>query len=165
LLHPRLLVGAANNNDAKKSPVERSGKRDSAGSTVGWIPRGGLVDRKQRSNIGPAVTAGPTEELRLEVGQPDVVRPLAGVDRDRMGAAKVLAIDQQPGRAGLPHFPESDFLFTHADPRHWSMAHQSAARSASASRYSLRARDGIDVMPFAFFENENGNRRVASVSH
>jgi hypothetical protein len=25
-----------------------------------------------------------------------------------------LAIDQQPARAGPPHFPESDFQFTHA---------------------------------------------------
>jgi hypothetical protein len=51
--------------------------------------------RKQRSDIGAAVPAGPTGELRLEIGQPNIIRPLAGVDRDRMGAAIVLAIDQR----------------------------------------------------------------------
>jgi hypothetical protein len=40
-----------------------------------------------------------------------------------MGAAIIGTIDQKPGRAGLPHFPESDFLFTHASPLHWSMAY------------------------------------------
>jgi len=40
-----------------------------------------------------------------------------------MGAFVVAAVDEKPARARLPHFPESDFLFAHADPLHWSMAY------------------------------------------
>jgi hypothetical protein len=36
-----------------------------------------------------------------------------------MGAPVVAAVDEKPAMAGRPHFPESDFLFTHARPRHW----------------------------------------------
>jgi hypothetical protein len=73
---------------------------------------------KVRTNVGAAVTAGPTGKLRLEIGQADVIRPPAGVDRDRMGAAIVCTVDEKPGRARLPHFTESDFLLTHAaNPR------------------------------------------------
>jgi len=78
---------------------------------VGRIPRGGLVDRKQRSNIGAAVPTSLTGELRLEVGQPDIIRPLAGIDHYRMRALVVAAVDEKPGRARRPHFPESDFRF------------------------------------------------------
>jgi hypothetical protein len=42
------------------------GKR--LGSTVGGIPRGGLVDRKQRSHIRGAVATSLAGEARLEVG-------------------------------------------------------------------------------------------------
>jgi hypothetical protein len=64
---------------------------------------------KAGSNVGAAVPAGPTGELRLEIGQPDIIRPLAGVDRDRMSAVIVLAIDQQPARGS--HFADRDFQF------------------------------------------------------
>jgi hypothetical protein len=80
---------------------------------MGGVPRCGLVDRKQRSNIRAAVPTNLTGELRLKIGQPDVIRPLAGVDHNRMSTAIVCTVDQKPGGAGLPHFPESDFLFAH----------------------------------------------------
>jgi hypothetical protein len=63
-----------------------------------------------------------------------MIGPTIGVDHDRMRAFVIGAVDEKPGRAGLPHFAESDFLFTHASPRRWNMAYQSAAETASASR-------------------------------
>ena len=33
---------------------------------------------------------------------------------DRVCAFVIAAIDQEPSRTGRPHFPEGDFLFTHA---------------------------------------------------
>ena len=82
---------------------------------------------EHRPDVGASVPARLTGELRFKIGYPDVIRPGVPVDRYRMGAAKVLAKDQQPGRAGLPHFPESDFLFTHASPRHGAEAHRSTS--------------------------------------
>jgi len=80
-------------------------------STVGGIPRSGLVDRKQRSNIRAAVPASLTSEPGHKIGEPNVIRPGGGVDHYRMRALVVATVNQQPARAGLPHFPESDFLF------------------------------------------------------
>jgi hypothetical protein len=66
---------------------------------VGGIPRGGLVPREQRPDIGAAVPAGPTGKARLEIGQADFIGLAIGIDEDRMGAAVILAIDQKPRRA------------------------------------------------------------------
>ena len=60
------------------------GERLTAVSPVDGVPRGGLVDRKQRPDIGAAMAASSTGELRFEIRQPDVIRPLASVDRDGM---------------------------------------------------------------------------------
>lgn len=79
--------------------------------TVGGIPRAWLLDGKHRSNVRATLPANLTGELWLKIRQPDIVGPSAGVDRGRMRAAIVLAIDEKPGRAGLPHFPENDFPF------------------------------------------------------
>jgi hypothetical protein len=56
------------------------------------------------------VPANLTGKLRLKIGQANVIRPWGGVDRYRMGAFIVAAVDKQPARAGRPHFPEGDFL-------------------------------------------------------
>jgi hypothetical protein len=64
---------------------------------VGGIPGGELVDSKQRSNIRAAVPT--TGELRLKIGQPNMIEPAAGVDHNRMSAAIVCTVDRKPGRA------------------------------------------------------------------
>jgi hypothetical protein len=43
---------------------------------------GGFV--QSRTDVSAAVPASLTDELRREIGQPDIIRPLAGVDRDRV---------------------------------------------------------------------------------
>jgi hypothetical protein len=66
--------------------------------------------RLQNSGFSAALPASLTRKPRLQVGQPDAIGPLVGVDRDVVRALVVSAIDEEPGRAGGPHFPESDFL-------------------------------------------------------
>ena len=65
-----------------------------------------------RPDIRAAMAANLTGEQRLQIGQPDMIRPAVAVDLDMMRALVVAAIDQQPARAGCPHFSEGDFLFT-----------------------------------------------------
>jgi hypothetical protein len=55
------------------------------------------------------VTASLTRELGLKIGKPNVATPSAGVDHDWMRALVIAAVDDEPGRARLAHFPESDF--------------------------------------------------------
>ena len=77
---------------------------------MGGIPRGGLVCREERPDIGAAVAAGLAGELRLKIGQPHVIGPSVCADRDRMTAAVVCAVNQQAAHAGRAHFRECDFL-------------------------------------------------------
>jgi hypothetical protein len=39
------------------------------------------------------------DEARLDVGQPEIIGPLIGADRDRMAAAVIGAIDQETANA------------------------------------------------------------------
>ncbi|WP_334405983.1 hypothetical protein [Bradyrhizobium sp. AZCC 2289] len=91
------------------------------------------------STANNGLTSAPSlaDEQRLEIGQPNVTGPAIGIHDDRMRAFVIAAVDEKAGRARLPHFPESDFLFTHASPRHWSVAYQSAGRPTRASRDRL----------------------------
>jgi hypothetical protein len=66
---------------------------------------------KQGPDIGAAVAADPASKLRLEVRQANAIAPAGGIHDDRMRARVVAAVDQEPGRAGPPHFPECDFPF------------------------------------------------------
>jgi hypothetical protein len=50
-------------------------------------------------------------EARLKVGQPHIVGPGVGGDRDRVRAAVIGTVDQYPAETGLPHFAERDFLW------------------------------------------------------
>ena len=87
------------------------------------IPGRRPVDRKHRPDIGATVAASLTGELRFEIGQADMVGPTIGVDRKRMRAFVIGAVDEKPGGARRSHFSESDFLFTHASPdtvAHWA---------------------------------------------
>src|SRR4051812_21709634 len=52
----------------------------------------------------------PGGKSRLQIGQADIA-PSAGVDHDGMRALVIGTVNNEPGRAGLAHFPEGDFLF------------------------------------------------------
>jgi hypothetical protein len=65
---------------------------------------------KERPDIGATTTADLAGKLRLEIRQANVIAPAIGIHDDRMRALVIGAIDEQPARAGLPHFPEGDFL-------------------------------------------------------
>jgi hypothetical protein len=78
--------------------------------SVGGIPRGRNPDHEQRPDIGTMVATSLTGELRLEIGKPDMIGPAIGIDDDRMRTPVIAAVDQKPGRAGLPHFPDRDLL-------------------------------------------------------
>ncbi len=83
---------------------------------MGRISRGGLYDLEQRPDIGAPLPASLTGKLRLQIGKPDAIGPLAGCDRDMVGAAIVCAVDQQSVRAGRPHFAEGDLLLVEHGP-------------------------------------------------
>jgi hypothetical protein len=66
-----------------------------------------------RPHVGAAFAARIADELRLYVGQPDVICPSIGRHRDRVRASVVGAIDQDPsGRltneAPAPIAPEAE---------------------------------------------------------
>jgi hypothetical protein len=65
---------------------------------------------EERPDIGAPMAANLTGEFRPQVGQAHIIAPAIGIYDDRVSASIVAAIDQQPARAGLPHFPESDLL-------------------------------------------------------
>jgi hypothetical protein len=49
---------------------------------------------EQRPNIGAAATASIAHKEILDIGQPDMIRPAIGVDRDVVGASIVSTLDQ-----------------------------------------------------------------------
>ena len=65
-----------------------------------------------RPHICTALAADPAGEALLEIGQSRIIGPGISADRDRVAAAVVGAIDQQPANAHLAHFGEGDFLRT-----------------------------------------------------
>jgi len=93
---------------------------DLIGAGSSRIPTVGLsgisLDRTPiGANVGTTPTAGLTGELRLQLGQADIVRPLIGGDRGPVRAAIVGAIDQQAANAGGSHFGEGDLLAGQGD--------------------------------------------------
>jgi hypothetical protein len=69
-----------------------------------------LLCTEVRSHIGTALSARLASEAILEIGKPDIVAPLIGVDRFRMATAIIAAIDQEAAHAGCAHFAECDLL-------------------------------------------------------
>jgi len=65
---------------------------------------------KQRPDIGAAVAASLADKQRLEIREPNVIGPTVSVDHDRMRTVIIAAVDDEPGRAGLAHFADRDFL-------------------------------------------------------
>jgi hypothetical protein len=49
----------------------------------------------------------------FQIGEPHIVRPRLGTDRDMVAAPVVAAIDQQAGNACSSHLPERDLLLAH----------------------------------------------------
>jgi len=69
--------------------------------------------REIRPHVGAALAASCAYELRLEIRQPNIIRPSVTADRDVMGALVIGAIDQEPAHPGAAHFSEDDFLLVH----------------------------------------------------
>jgi hypothetical protein len=74
--------------------------------------------REIRPDIGATLAAGRADELILDVGNPDVISPLARVHFDRVAALVVGATDQDAIGAGLPHFSEGYFLLAGESGHH-----------------------------------------------
>jgi hypothetical protein len=96
------------------APPERSECRPANAGTRGF-PQAPIrchpgVPIKVRPNVGAPHAASPTDEPRLNVGQPDIIRPRVGADRYVVTALVVGAIDQEPANAGGAHFAERDLL-------------------------------------------------------
>jgi hypothetical protein len=67
-----------------------------------------LVPMKVRPDVSASLAAAFADEAGLNIGEPDVVRPLVRADRDRVAAVIVRAIDQDAAHAGLAHLGERD---------------------------------------------------------
>jgi hypothetical protein len=63
-----------------------------------------------RTDISASPAAGLAGEARFDVGQPNLVGPSVGADRDPMAALEIGAIDQQAANAGGAHFSQGDLL-------------------------------------------------------
>ena len=63
-----------------------------------------------RPDISASLAAGLTDKPRLELGQPDVIRPPVCADYDRLAALVIRAIDQEPAHASFAHLGERDLL-------------------------------------------------------
>jgi hypothetical protein len=57
---------------------------------------------KVRPHVGASLAARLAHETRLQVGEPDVIRPLICADRDRVAAMIVRAIDQETAHVCVP---------------------------------------------------------------
>jgi len=63
-----------------------------------------------RPHAGATMAIGAADESRLNIGQPGIIRPAIAIDRNRMAAAVVSAIDQQAANALGTQVGEGDFL-------------------------------------------------------
>ena len=71
---------------------------------------GGPVPVEVRPHVSAALAAGRANEARLDIGQPDIIGPAIAADGDRMTAAKVPAINEDPAHAHVAHFGEGDTI-------------------------------------------------------
>jgi hypothetical protein len=63
-----------------------------------------------RPDFRGALAPRPTDEALLDVGEPEIVGLLIGVNRDRMAAVKVDTVDEDAVDAGVAHLAEGYFL-------------------------------------------------------
>jgi hypothetical protein len=61
-----------------------------------------------RPDIRASLPASLTHELRLNIRKPDSITPLSAIHDDMVRAFKIGAVNEDLGRAGFPHFAESD---------------------------------------------------------
>jgi hypothetical protein len=61
-----------------------------------------------RPYICAALAADPAAKPRLNIGQPEIIRPVVGTNGHRVAAAEVGAIDKQSTNAHIAHFCERD---------------------------------------------------------
>ena len=83
---------------------------DLSGSGRSAVTHPGRLE--ERPDIRASLAASRADEPILNVGNPDVIGPLARVHLDRVAALVIGAIEQDVIDAGLAHFSESDFLLT-----------------------------------------------------
>src|ERR1700726_678539 len=73
-----------------------------------------------RAKVGTFQSASLASEARLDIGQPDVIRPVVAADCRRMAAPVVRATDQETANARGAHLSEGDFLLA-GEGRHAPM--------------------------------------------
>jgi hypothetical protein len=61
-------------------------------------------------DVSSALAAFFADEPIFDVGEPDIVRPLVGADRDGVAALVIRAINQDTANAGFSHLAEGDLL-------------------------------------------------------
>jgi hypothetical protein len=61
-----------------------------------------------RADISASLATTPADELRLDFGQPNVIRPSVGAHGCPVAALVIRAIDQETANASGPHFSEGD---------------------------------------------------------
>jgi hypothetical protein len=104
--------------------------------------RAGLhVPIEIRPDIGAAPAASLTGKPRLNIGQPDVIRPSIAADRCVVAAMIIGTVDQETANASGAHFSEGDFLLP------WGGGGHALALSLRAGRVQQIARRQFD---FAF---------------
>ena len=79
-----------------------------------------LVAPGARPHFRAALAAARADEVRFDVGQPHMMGPAVGAERDVVAAAVVAAIDQHVADAGFAHLAEGDFALHGAKIRLWA---------------------------------------------
>ena len=79
------------------------------------------------ADIGSSLATNLACEKRLEIGQPDVIRPSVAADRCPMTALVIRAIDQETANVSGAHLGEGDLLLAAG----LGKAHDSANRAGS----------------------------------
>src|ERR1700730_16995744 len=78
-------------------------------SSSSCLGRGSTII-KQRPDVSASMSAYLAHKPRLQIGQPEMIRPLIRADRDRVAALVVRAVDQEAAQAGVAHLGEGDLL-------------------------------------------------------
>jgi hypothetical protein len=78
--------------------------------TLARLP-GLLLPMEIWADIGASLAANLAGKARLDIGQPDVIRPSVAADRCPMAALVIRAIDQETTNASGAHLSEGDFCW------------------------------------------------------
>jgi hypothetical protein len=93
-----------------RPPIEASLSTETAATNDIPLPRPVACSNESLAGRRPSLATGFAHEPRLEIREPNVIRPWICADRDRVAAMKVLAIDQDAAHAGVAHLSEGDLL-------------------------------------------------------